>query len=229
MKPYIICHMVTSLDGKVTGDFLAADACQKATDVYYELNRNFKAQAFACGSTTMISSFTFDHQPDLSPFADAKISREDYVADPSATYFAVSFDRRGRVGWQESRIHDEDPGYDDAHIIEVVSPAVSDAYLAYLQSMGVSYIIYNSLPEVLEKLRRLFGIELLLLEGGSEINGAFHHEGLIDELSLVVAPITAKAEDKPLFWQGNHTIFTLKDVKQQENCLHLRYKKEDKS
>lgn len=25
-RPYIICHMVTSLDGKVTGDFLGRDA-----------------------------------------------------------------------------------------------------------------------------------------------------------------------------------------------------------
>ena len=27
-RPYIICHMVTSIDGKVTGDFLSRPAAQ---------------------------------------------------------------------------------------------------------------------------------------------------------------------------------------------------------
>ena len=26
-RPYIICHMMTSIDGKVTGDFLFRDEC----------------------------------------------------------------------------------------------------------------------------------------------------------------------------------------------------------
>lgn len=38
-RPYIICHMVTSIDGKVTGDFLFKPQCEKATQVYFELNR----------------------------------------------------------------------------------------------------------------------------------------------------------------------------------------------
>ena len=36
-RPHIICHMVTSIDGKVTGDFLSQPECEKATDIYYEL------------------------------------------------------------------------------------------------------------------------------------------------------------------------------------------------
>ena len=227
MRPHVICHMVTSLDGKVTGEFLASPACAAATEVYYELNRNFKADAFACGSTTMISSFTFDFEPDLSPFQNAKLPREDHIADPTAKYFAVSFDRRGRVGWQESRIHDEDPGYDDAHIIEVLSPAVSDAFLAYLQSIGVSYVFYDTLPHVLEKLRTLFGIKLLLLEGGSKINGAFQRENLIDELSLVVAPVSASADDKPLFYDSCSEAYILQNVSQTGQTVCLHYKKEE--
>ena len=33
-RPYIICHMVTALDGKVTGKFLYEPQCEKATDLY---------------------------------------------------------------------------------------------------------------------------------------------------------------------------------------------------
>ena len=43
-RPYIICHMVTSLDGKVTGDFLGnpecAAACGRLDEENYEMLRN---------------------------------------------------------------------------------------------------------------------------------------------------------------------------------------------
>ena len=48
--------------------------------------------------------------------------------------------RYGKLGWTTSKIVDEDPGYGNAHIIEVLCEDASDAYLAYLQSIGVSYI-----------------------------------------------------------------------------------------
>lgn len=52
-RPYIICHMVTSIDGKVTGDFLSRPECEKATEIYYKINRNYKADGFICGRETM--------------------------------------------------------------------------------------------------------------------------------------------------------------------------------
>ena len=35
-RPYIICHMVISVDGKVTGDFLGLPECEAATEVLIE-------------------------------------------------------------------------------------------------------------------------------------------------------------------------------------------------
>lgn len=39
MRPYVICHMTISIDGKVTGDFLRREECVPATEEYYRLNR----------------------------------------------------------------------------------------------------------------------------------------------------------------------------------------------
>ena len=140
-RPYIICHMTTSIDGKVTGDFLSVPESEAAVEAYYEINRNYKADAYACGRVTMEGSFTGGFRTDLAAFADVRVDREDYIAEKDAKYFAVAFDRKGRLGWTDSRIHDEDTGYDDAHIINVMCEnLVSDAYLAYLRSVGVSYI-----------------------------------------------------------------------------------------
>ena len=41
---------------------------------------------------------------------------------------------------------------------------------------------------MLGKLRRHFGIARLLVEGGGGINGAFLAAGLVDEISLLLAP-----------------------------------------
>ncbi len=203
-RPYIICHMVQSLDGKVTGDFLSDPVCEPATELYYQLNRDLPSQGFACGRVTMEGSFTQGWYPDLSEFSGIDVPDGDFVADHKSQRFAVSFDRRGRLGWQGPIIVDEDPGYGGSHILQVMCQGADPAYLAYLRRTGVSYILAGKddldLPLALHKLKTLFGIETLLLEGGSILNGAFHRAGLIDELSLVVTPQTGKEEDYPLLY-----------------------------
>ena len=67
-RPYIICHMVTSIDGKVTGDFLFQAESAAATDIYYRINRDLKADGFICGRVTMEGSFTNGWYPDLSKY-----------------------------------------------------------------------------------------------------------------------------------------------------------------
>lgn len=57
------------------------------------------------------------------------------------------------------------------------------------------------------KLKNIIGCERLLFEGGSIINGAFQRADVIDELSLVVTPVTADKEDKPLFMDGKLSDF----------------------
>lgn len=229
LKPHVICHMTISLDGKVTGTFLETQVGAAACEAYYEVHRNFKADAFACGRVTMIGSFTHGWQPDLTEFADAQLPEGDFVAQ-QAEFYAVAFDRHGSLGWKESHIYDEDPGYDNAHIIEVVCADADKAYLAYLRSIGVSYIIGGEteldLAVVLEKLKALFGIELLLLEGGGTLNGSFQREHLIDEVSVILAPAAAGEGEKCLFEGGSMEEYHLKGSKTMDGgSLWLRYEK----
>lgn len=202
-RPYVICHMTMTIDGKVTGDFLSRPECMDGIEGYYEINRDFCADAFACGRVTMDESFVSGWALDLSAFQGQTVARTDYVAPTDAGRYAVAFDSKGRLSWNSNRIQDEDPGYGGSHIIEVLCEDVSDAYLAYLRSIEVSYIFAGKseidLNLALQKLYELFRIKKLLLEGGSELNGSFHKADLIDTLSLVVVPVTGREEDKPLF------------------------------
>ena len=230
-KPYIICHMVTSIDGKVTGDFLSRPECESATELYYELNRNYNkngANGFICGRVTMESSFTGGWYPDLTKYEPIE-SKDDFIPDNLSGFYAVSFDPKGKLGWKNSKIVDEDPGYGDAQIIEVLTEQVDGRYLTYLRSMEIPYIFAGKIEidvkKALEKLKALMNISCLLLEGGSIVNGYFQRADVIDELSLVVAPVVADAEDKPLFMDSIASVFELKEIKQQDDVVWMNYKK----
>lgn len=215
-RPHVICHMTVSIDGKVTGEFLGRDECVPATELYYQLNRELVAEAFGCGRVTMEESFTGGWFPDLDDFRHRKVAHVDFIADKDAQRYAVAFDRKGNLGWKVSHLEDADPGYDKCHIIEVLTDEVDDAYLAYLQSVGISYIFAGkrnlNLGTALEKLTEYFGIRTMLLEGGSVLNGAFLKADLIDELSLVQAPVAAGPDCKSLFDDSVFCDFRLKET-----------------
>ena len=228
-RPYVICHMTVSLDGKVTGEHLVRSNHSPASEVYYEINRNYKADAYACGRVTMEGSFTGGWYPDLSEFEPA-YSPMDYLVDEVTGFYAVAFDPHGRLGWKSNRIIDvdEDPGYDKAQVIEVLTHDIDLRYLTYLQSMGIPYIFAGdteiNMGEALFKLKAYFGIKTLLLEGGSILNGAFQRAGVIDELSLVVDPVIG-GEGKPLCMDSKVEEYRLFDLKNHDGILWLNYKK----
>ena len=226
-RPNVLCHMMQSLDGKVTGTFLASPAAAPAAEVYYTLNRTLRGQAFACGRVTMEESFTRGFYPDLTAFDGADFGIDDFVSPEKGDYFAVAFDTHGRLGWQAACLKDEDPGYDGAHVIEVLCETVDPRYPAYLRHIGVSYIFAGveelDLPLALHKLKTVFKINNLLLEGGSILNGSFLREGAIDALSLVTAPVVVGAEGKSLFDGVFASSFTPFETKLYENGVLWAY------
>jgi riboflavin biosynthesis pyrimidine reductase len=115
-----------------------------------------------------------------------RVPRKDFVGDSDAESYAIAIDPSGKLTWKSNAIGGE-------HVIAVLSERVSDDYLAFLQSRGISYLFGGrtgiDLKKVLEKLGKEFGIRKLLLEGGGKINGSFLAAGLIDEVSILVAPV----------------------------------------
>ena len=233
-RPHIICHMVMSIDGKVTGDFLFQPECVGATEIYYRLNRELNADGFICGRVTMESSFTAGWYPNLADYefrSDRVDKKEDYIVDDLSGFYAIAFDTHGKLGWKSNKIVDPDgdPGYDGAQIIEVLSEDVDERYLGYLESMEIPYIFAGeksiNVELALLKLKNIIGCNTLLLEGGSIINGAFERAGVVDELSLVVAPTVADKDSKPLFMGSDISNFKLVKSENENGNLVLNYKR----
>jgi riboflavin biosynthesis pyrimidine reductase len=74
----------------------------------------------------------------------------------------------------------------------LLGPGVPDVHLAELAGDGISYVVAPdeamSPRPLLELLGRELGIKRLLVEGGGNVNGSLMAAGVVDELSLLVAP-----------------------------------------
>lgn len=233
-RPHIICHMMVALDGKIIGEYMETKTAYDMNAEYDRIHDEFEADAWMCGRVTMDDNFTFYEVPELHEPAE-KIPHTDYIANENAGIYVVAVDPSGKLGWKENNIH----GYakrPPAHIIEALTEQVSDAYLAYLRRLEISYIFAGEkqidCKLLTEKLKSVFGINKLLLEGGGYLNGSFMNEGLLDELSLVVAPVadgnsnTVTLFEKADYLEGNPPMeFKLQSVDRLgENGLWIRYK-----
>lgn len=68
-RPYIFCHMMTSLDGKIMGDFMDTPEGEISGNVFYNIsfgkNPYYKHQGWISGRVTTDDNFTFYEKPKL--------------------------------------------------------------------------------------------------------------------------------------------------------------------
>jgi 2,5-diamino-6-(ribosylamino)-4(3H)-pyrimidinone 5'-phosphate reductase len=219
-RPYVICHMLPSLDGRIV---LRDWGVENATREYEKTAATFDADAWIIGRVSMEPYAGKAHIPRRR--RGAPVAREDFVAPHDAESYAIAIDPSGKLRWSQNNI-------DGEHVITVLTGGVSDDYLAFLRTQGVSYVFGGkskiNLGKVLGKLRERFGIKKLLLEGGGKINGSFLAAELIDELSVLIAPVADGSIGTPsLFDAGKSPARRLKLIsveKRAGDIIWLRYK-----
>jgi riboflavin biosynthesis pyrimidine reductase len=182
MKPYVICHMVCSVDGRIWGSRQRPKG-NVVPNLFERLHDQLGGGSWLCGRVTA-QEFARGKGKSYPP-TDRTLPRENWFAQRDAKAWGVFLDAHGKACWERS-----DVGGDA--ILVILTEAVPDSHLAGLQGDGVSYIFAGKteidLAAALETLNRELGIERLMLEGGGGANGALLRAGLIDELSLVINP-----------------------------------------
>lgn len=199
-RPYIFCHMMTSLDGKIMGQYMETPEGNAAGDVFYNIsfgkNSYYKHQGWLSGRVTTDDNFTFYEKPDLDENAPT-VPEGDFVAEKTDMYY-VSVDPSGRLGWKDKTLTYVDT---TAHVIEVLTEKAGNSYKAFLRKLGISYIIAgtDSLDYglAMRKLKELFGIETLMLGGGGVLNWSFIQAGMCDEVSVVIAAVADGSNNTP--------------------------------
>jgi 2,5-diamino-6-(ribosylamino)-4(3H)-pyrimidinone 5'-phosphate reductase len=223
MKPYVICHMFGSVDGRIKQNIWGLKDHHK---YFEETAAQIKADAWLVGRTTM-EEFSSRNIHLLSK-GKVIIPKEDFVAKKASKTYAVVIDPSGKCYWDTNMVSTE-------QVIEVLSERVSSKYLEHLRSKNVSYIFGGkkelNLELVLKKLYKLFNIKRVRIDGGGHVNGSFLKAGLIDEFSLVLAPIADGTIGAPTVFEAEKgygkrkaTHFTLKSVKRiYKDFLWIRY------
>ena len=131
------------------------------------------------------------------------------------------------------------PETDGDHVVAILSERVSDEYLAFLRARGVSYLLAGvgdvDLPLAMAKIGGRFGVKALMLEGGGRINGGMLAAGLIDEVSVLVAPAVDGRVGTPALFDVDSEgaaprRLALEHVEQRPGgVLWLRYRVEPRS
>ena len=151
-------------------------------------------------------------------------TREDYVVPGNHDSFAFAVDPRGKLLWNSGDIAGD-------HVVAILSDRVADEYVASLRESGVSYFFAGQkeldLSLALTKIARL-GVHTLMLEGGGAINGSFLRDDLVDEVSLLVAPVVdGRVGTATLFDIGSDSVskrLVLEGLERRAGgVVHLRY------
>jgi riboflavin biosynthesis pyrimidine reductase len=226
MKPHVICHMASSIDGRTWPSRWRPKS--SAGDLFERLHEELAGDAWLIGRVTGSEFAKGTAYPDTTT---ESFPRENWFARRDAKVYGVVLDAQGKIVWGRSDIGG-DP------IVVVITKAVSDAHLAGLRGEGVSYIFAGDteldLALTLEILNRELGIKRLLLEGGGVANGAFLRAGLVDEVSLVLCPAIDGAKGAPFVFDSPEadadrraplTAMTLESSKVLDGgAVWLRYK-----
>lgn len=227
MKPHVICHMLSPLDGRVVVDQYSNSPQGSRDDyvaLYFGIEKAFAGDGYIVGRATMEPYAKGEPRP---PQASDQAARPIHRANPDAAYMAIVLDPSGKLHWGEGALNGD-------HLVIVVGPDISDSYLCELAERGLSYIVAETADinpgRLLQTLNGAFGAKRIMVEGGGIVNGRFLAAGLVDEISIVLVPAIDGTSGTRSIFEGGETGLAGKlalRFKSAEpltgGALHLRY------
>lgn len=176
-KPYIICHMMTSVDGRID---CAMTEHLPGVQEYYDTLDALDAPTRISGRVTaqleMANPGHF-HSETATP-----LGKENFSKTVDAVGYEVVMDTHGTLLW--------DGAEGERPLLIVTSEQVSREYLAYLDSQHISWIAcgreHIDLTRACELLTEVFGVKRAAVVGGGHINAGFLAAGLLDEVSVLM-------------------------------------------
>ena len=224
MKPFIVCHMMASLDGRIDCDMLEQLG---ENESYDETLKHYNCQAFLEGRVSRAK-----HAALPGTFEDKGGARAGFAVHRAAGIeqeksWSIAVDTKGTLLWKDAQV-------DDKPLVCIVSEAAPAAYLDYLKDKGISYIAVGEkhidLVRAMNALNEHFGVERVAVVGGGHINAAFLAAGLLDEISVLYGPIVDGRANMAAVFDGLPADtpprkLTLRTVKQfDDGCVWMTYR-----
>lgn len=216
--------MMTSVDGRIDCPMVG----QLSTDEYYiALDRLGKCSKLSGRVTTVLECPAVKEETTAGT-TGTPVGHEAFSVCRKADKYTITVDTHGKIRWKSNEA-------DDHPLISIVTEDVSEEYLDSLTAQGISWIAsgkgHIDLRRAVEILNEEFGVERLAIVGGGHICGGFAEVGLVDEVSVMVAPGIDGREGQTAMFDGikkadcNPYKLKLESVEQWEtDIVWLRYK-----
>ncbi|WP_347551608.1 RibD family protein [Pseudalkalibacillus hwajinpoensis] len=200
-RPEVVLNLFSSVDGRITMapnhnvmEWTDKGVDGDANDLTHRLYDELNCDAMISGSESLIV------------WSEDWVELKNPITEPQKSQAYIVFDGRGRMNWSQTE-----------GLIVVTRENVSEPYIEQLKKKGITYLVAGS-GEYIDNglaLEQLYdhGFRRLGLSGGGSINGAFLRAGLIDEISIVLAPLAIGGRATP-------TVFDCEDLSSiQDACL----------
>jgi 2,5-diamino-6-(ribosylamino)-4(3H)-pyrimidinone 5'-phosphate reductase len=186
-RPRVTVHTMASVDGRI--DHFAGDV-----GLYYELAAGLPQDAVLAGSSTFLAAaaaegieLTGEDPLPAGGAARADAASPDAAAPHDAPLLVV-VDSRGqltRFAWLTKLPYWR-------AVLVACSATTPSSHLELLARHGIDHVVVGEdrvdLARLLDVLAAEHGIELVRVDSGGTLNGALLRAGLVDEISLLVAP-----------------------------------------
>ena len=181
-RPYTFINMVTTIDGKI----ITGERGEPVQDLGSKVDHISMRQIQSAADAVLIGA--------NSQRSSDKITYPEHLLRFVAT-------KSGNLRY-ESRFFMDNP-----FKVIVLRPPNS----SFSVPNGVRILEVESFVEAAQKMQKKFGVQRLLIEGGSDINAQWIASGLVDELFLTLAPKVKLGENIPTYADGRP--FARSDVK----------------
>lgn len=220
-KPYIICHMMISIDGRID---CAMTSKLPGVNDYYSTLEEINVPTTVSGRVT--AELEMAEPGKFIPKKLESFGREGFSKKADAAGYEIVIDTNGKLLWPDSS------GMAKPYLI-ITSEKVSTEYLEYLDGQNISWIAcgkqHVDLSRATEILAEEFHVERMGIVGGPKINTAFLEAGLLDEISLLVGAGIDGRGGMPAVFDGlamEHDVTRLKLIyvkKFDSDAVWIRY------
>jgi len=184
MRPKVIIHSMIGIDGRLTG-------FEVDMDLYYGTASELGYDAALVGSNTVLAAI-----PEVPP--EEENDRVKKTGHDSSPYL-VLVDSKGAV--RSQHVFRRLPYIRE--IIVLVSRSTPGEYLDWLRERQYDIIISGDdrvdLEEALSVLGERYGIGKVRTDSGDILNSRLVEMGLVDEISLLIAPYIVGGDGPTLF------------------------------
>ena len=191
-RPYIVCHMMTSIDGRID---CAMTAKLRGVDDYYGTLEALDTPNTLSGRVTAELELALPGRYEVKDVTP--IGHDAFAKNRDVAAYEIVVDTKGTLLWPD------DANVEKPHLI-LTSAQASKEYLDYLTVRSISWVVCGEkridLPRAMGVLATEFGVKRLAVVGGPTINTAFLAAGLLDEISLLIGlGVDGRAGFPPVF------------------------------